>query len=131
METWKYAQDFGRDTGHPSDQDGKINCMERTFYMPNGLWNQSAEMMILNFGENGHSVLRATSALDRGSLKSKKEGKLSIHCNGDSSTAELMFRTLISVNLLSVYEAISDWCAKFAQQISDTRFSSTEKLVAT
>ena len=44
-----------------------------------------------------------TSALDRGSLKSKKGGKLSIHHNGD----------------FSVYGAISDWCEELAQQISD------------
>ena len=36
----------------------------------------------------------------------------------DSTTAELLFREMISVNLLSVHVAISDWCAELAQQIS-------------
>ena len=54
-----------------------------------------------------------------GFLKSKKGGKLSIHYNGDKSNAELLFRTIISVNQLSIFEAISDWCGEVAQQISD------------
>ena len=41
--------------------------------------------------ESGHPIFRATCALDRGSLKSKGGGQLSIHYNGDSSTAELIF----------------------------------------
>ena len=62
------------------------------------LWNRSAEVMMLHLGESGHPFfLRPTSALDRGFLKSKKGGKLSIHCTGDLSNAEL-FRTVISVN---------------------------------
>ena len=93
-------------------------------YKPEGLWNHSAEMMIFT-SEKEDPILRATSALDRGSLKSKKGGKLSIHYNGDSSTAELPFRTIISVNQLSVYGAISDWCEELAQQMSDHSFSST------
>ena len=81
----------------------------RTF-KPEGLWNRSEEMMMLNFEESGHPFLRATSALDRGFLKSKKGGQFSIYCNGDLSIAELLFRTIISVNRLSVHGAISDWC---------------------
>ena len=40
------------------------------FRKPEGLWNYSAEMMMLNLGESGHPVLRATSALDRGTVES-------------------------------------------------------------
>ena len=52
------------------------------------------------------------------------------HFNGDLSNAELLFRTIFSVNRLSVYGAIADWCGEVAQQISDRAFSSTGKLVA-
>ena len=76
---------------------------------PEGLRNQSAEMTMRHFGESGHSVFRATSALDRGSLKSKGGGKLSIHYIGDSTTSEFLFRTIISVNQLSVYGAAQYW----------------------
>ena len=89
---------------------------------------------MLNLGESGHTVIRATNALDRGSLKSvksKEGGKLSIQYNGDLSTAELLFRTTISVNPLSVHGATSDWCEELAQQISHHSFSSKWKPVAT
>ena len=37
---------------------------------------------MLHFAEVGHPVFRATSALERGELKSKGKGKKSIHFNG-------------------------------------------------
>ena len=85
---------------------------------------------MLHLRESGHPVFRATSPLGRGFLKSKKGGKISIHYNGDSTTAELLFRTIISVNQLSVYGATSAWCEELAQQISDHSFSSAVKPVA-
>ena len=86
-------------------------------FKPNGLWNQCSEMIMLHLRERGHLVFRATSALDRGSLKSKKGGKLSIPYNGALSTAELSFRTVISVNDLSVHGAISDRCEETGSAI--------------
>ena len=56
-------------------------------------------MMMLSLRESGHSIFRATSALDRWFWQG---GKLSVHCNGDLSNAELLFRTIISVNQLNV-----------------------------
>ena len=56
-----------------------------TTYKPNGLWNNSAEVMM--------------------------------------HLREVVI--IISVNQLSVYGAILDWCAELAQQISDHSFSST------
>ena len=38
---------------------------------PEGLWNRSAEMILLHFRESGHPLFRATGALDRGSLEGK------------------------------------------------------------
>ena len=38
---------------------------------PNGEWNSTAEVMMLNFAESGHPVFRSTSALEKGELKSK------------------------------------------------------------
>ena len=69
---------------------------------------------------SGHTKFRGTSALARGSL----QRKLSIHHSGDSTTAEL-FRIIMSVNQLSVYGAVSDWCEELAQQISDHSSFST------
>ena len=99
-------------------------------HKPNCSWNGSAEMMMLHLRVSGHPIFRATSALDRGFLKSKGGGQLSIHYNGDSTTGKLLFRIVISVNQLSVYGAISDRCEELAQQILDHSFSSTERSVA-
>ena len=42
----------------------------------------------------------------------------------------LLFRIIISVNQLSVYGAISDWCEELAQYLSDPHSTSTRILVA-
>ena len=85
---------------------------------------------MLHLRESGHTIFRAISVLDRGSLKSQKGGKLAIHHNGALSTAELLFRTIVCVNQLRVYGAVSDWCEELAQQISGHSLSSTVKPVA-
>ena len=92
-------------------------------YKPEGLWNRSAVMIMCHLRESGDLVFRA-SASDRGALK-KQGGKLSIHY-GDSSTAELLFRIITSVNELGVHGA-TDWLEELAQQVSDPSFSSTGK----
>ena len=53
------------------------------------------------------SVVRATSPLSRGTLKSKGGGKLSTHFCAGGDTIETFFRT-ISDNQLSIYGAVSD-----------------------
>ena len=63
-------------------------------YKPNGEWDDVAEHVLLNFGESGHPVFRGTSALERGTLKSKGGGKLSIHFCGDPQIVEVFFALL-------------------------------------
>ena len=74
-----------------------------------GKWDGVAELMMIKFGESGHPVFRATSPLSRGTLKSKGGGQLSIHFCADGETIETVFRTIISVNQLSIYGAVSDF----------------------
>ena len=50
--------------------------------------------------------------------------------NADPATAELLLRIIISVNQLSIYGAVADWCEELAQQISDHSSSSTGNPVA-
>ena len=78
---------------------------------PNGEWDRVAEDMVINFSESGHPVFRGSSALERGALRSKDKGKLSIHFCDDDDTAELVLRTLISVNQLSIYGAVAEMTA--------------------
>ena len=77
---------------------------------PQGEWDRIAEQMMLTFAESGHPVFRSTSPLSRGVLMSKGGGKLSIHFCADEGTIETVFRTIISVNQLSIYGAVSDLC---------------------
>ena len=81
---------------------------------PQGEWDKIAELMMLKFGESGHPVFRATSPLSRGVLKSKGGGKLSIpHC-ADQETIKTVFRTITSVNQLSLYGAVAEMCQEYA-----------------
>ena len=87
----------------------------RTWYStheikPKGKCDRVAEQMMIKSSESGHPVFRATSPLSRGTLKSKGGGKLSIHFCADQGTIETVLRTIVSVNQLSIYGAVSDLC---------------------
>ena len=61
---------------------------------PDGEWEKTAESMMCNDSESGHHIFRATSALERGELKSKGKGVKSIHFNGSSDdTIEWILRS--------------------------------------
>ena len=77
---------------------------------PQGEWDRVTELMMTTFAESRHPVFRSTSPLSTGVLKSKGDGKLSIHFCADGDTIETVFRTIISVNQLSIYGAVSDVC---------------------
>ena len=72
-------------------------------HSPHGEWDRIAEKIMLTFAESKHPVFRDTSPLSRGVLKRKGGGKLSIHYCADFETVETVFRTIISVNQLSLY----------------------------
>ena len=73
---------------------------------------ESAVFMV-KIGESGHLVFRATSPLSRGQLKSKGGGKLSINYCADLETIETVFRTITSVNLLSLHGAVAERCEEY------------------
>ena len=86
---------------------------------PAGRWSflglgSEAKWSLIKFGESGHPVFRATSPLSRGALKNKGGGQLSIHFCADGDTSETVFRTIISVNQLSIYRAVSDLCEEYS-----------------
>ena len=81
---------------------------------PRGEWDRIAELMMIKFGESGHPVCQATSPLSRGTLKSKGSGKLSIHFCANGDTIETVFRTIISVNQLSIHGAVSELCEEYS-----------------
>ena len=98
-------KDFHQEDGHSSDLDQKRSGIL--------LMVAVAELMMIKFGESGHPVFRATSPLSQGTLKSRGGGKLSIHFCADGGTIETVFRTIISVNQLSIYGAVSDLCEEY------------------
>ena len=70
---------------------------------PQGIWDNLAEKMLIEFAESGCPIFRATTPLSRGQLKSKGHGKLSIHFAADQETIETVFRIIVSANQLSLY----------------------------
>ena len=80
---------------------------------PQGIWDHIAEKMLLEFAESGCPILRATTPLSRGKLKSKGHGKLSIHFAADHQTIETIFRILAFANQLSLYGAVANMCEEF------------------
>ena len=77
---------------------------------PQGEWDKIAEKMMLTLAESGHPVFSATSPLSRGQFKSKGGGKLSIHYCANQDTITTVFRTITSVNQLSLYGAVEEMC---------------------
>ena len=75
---------------------------------PQGVWDNLAERMFLEFAESDCPIFRATSPLSRGRLRSKGHGKLSIHYAADVETIETIFRITVSANQLSLCGAIGD-----------------------
>ena len=80
-----------------------------------GEWDKVAEFMMIEFGESGHPVFRATSALSRGTLKSKRGGKLSIHFCADGDTIETVSRTItFCQSAQHLRRAVSDVCEEYS-----------------
>ena len=55
---------------------------------PQGIWDNLAEKMLIEFAESGCPIFRATTPLSRGQLKSRGHGKLSIHFAANQETIE-------------------------------------------
>ena len=96
---------------------------------------------MIKFGESRHLVFRATSPLSRGTLKSKGGWKFTVHFCAVGIRLKL-FRTIISVNQLSIYGAVSDLCEEHSScqtstgrpvwsEQSDPQFAPANLLVTT
>ena len=75
---------------------------------PQGEWDKMAEKTMVTFAESGHPVFRVTSPFSRGVLKSKGDGKMSIHKCADQETITTVIRTMPSVNQLSLHGAVAE-----------------------
>ena len=108
LNSFLYLQeDSEQDNGHFSvlDQRKSGILSVKIVHKVNGTM---AEKMMVTLAESGHPVFRVTSPLSRGKLKSKGGGKLSIHSCADQDTITTVFRTITSVNQLSLYGAVAE-----------------------
>ena len=80
---------------------------------PQGEWDTMAEKMMLEFAQSGHPIFRATRPLSRGQLESKGHGNLSKNYCADLETTKMVFRTIMSVNQLSLYGAVAQICEEY------------------
>ena len=103
-------RDLEQDNGHFLDQDLRKRWYSISEDTPQGEWDKIAEQMMLTFAESTHLIFRVTSPLSRRMLKSKGGGKLSIHYYADPGTIDTVFRTIISVNQLSIFGAVAEMC---------------------
>ena len=77
---------------------------------PDGHWDKTLP-------KADNPIFSATSALQRVDLKSKRKGITSIHFKGSDETIDLILRTIISVNQLSVYRASSGYVWIISQRL--------------
>ena len=80
---------------------------------PQRIWDHIEEKMLVEFAESGCPNFRATTPLSKCKLKSKRHGKLSIHCCADQATIETVFRIIVSANQLSLYGAVANMCEEY------------------
>ena len=86
-----YARKFGKEQWSfigPGSEKKWYSMKEDS---PQGIWDNLAEKMLIEFGESGCSFFRATTPLSRGELKSKGHGKLSIHFAAVQEKIETIF----------------------------------------
>ena len=106
-------EDLEQDNGHFSVLVQRKSGISNSEDSPQDEWDNLVEKMMLTLAESGHQVFRATSPLSRGQFKSKSGGKLSIHYCADLETIKTAFRTITSVNQLSLYGAVAEMCEEY------------------
>ena len=107
-----YARRFGKGQWSfiGSGSEKKWYCISED--SPQGVWDNMAERMLLEFAESGCPFFRATTPLSRGQLKSKGHGKLSIHFAADQEMIESIFASL-SLQTSSVFMEQSRRCDEY------------------
>ena len=65
---------------------------------PQGIWDNIAEKMLVEFAESGCQIFRATTPVSRGQLRNKGHGKPSIRFGATQETIETVFRITVSAS---------------------------------
>ena len=86
-----YARKFGKGQWSFIGPGSKKKWYSMEENSPQGIWDNLAEQMLLEFAKSGCPIFRASSPLSRGQLKSKGHGKLTIHYCADQAAIETIF----------------------------------------
>ena len=97
--------------------DQKRNGTEPIPTNPTDPVTKIAENILKKFSDSSHPIFRASGAFEIGELKSKGGGKKSTHFNGSDENVELLHRTVISANQLSVYGVTADLCRELSEDL--------------
>ena len=79
-------------------------------FKPCRKWNSTAQEIMRNVAESGHPAFRCPNQFSSDVLNSRGGEVSSIHYNADPKTVELLLKTIIAVNQLSVFGAVAKWC---------------------
>ena len=108
-----YARNFGKGQWSLIAPGSEKNWYSMKEDSPQGIWDNLAEKMLIEFAESGCPIFRATTPLSTGQLKSKGHGELSIHFAATQETIETIFRIIVSANQLSLYRAVAEMCEEY------------------
>ena len=102
-----------KDNGHLLVQVPKRNDTLGKRIVHNEFGTISRTRFWWNFAESAYPIVRATTPLSRGKLKSRGHEKLSIHFAADQETIETIFRIIVFANQLSLYGAVANMCEEY------------------
>ena len=96
---------FWKDVGLSSDQETKKNGVGLCLSNLAGNGTQTAQEIMRNFAESCHPAFRCPNQFSRGVLKNRGGEISSIHYSADPKTVELLLKTIIAVNQLSIFRS--------------------------
>ena len=108
-----YARKFGKGQWSFIGLGSEKKWYSLTEDSPQGIWDNLAEKMLLEFAKSGCPIFRATTPVSRGQLKSKRHGKLSVQFAAVRETIETIFRITVSANQLSLHGAVAEMCEEY------------------
>ena len=79
---------------------------------PQGVWDNIAEKMLVEFAESGCPIFRATTPLSRGQLKKQRTRK-TVDSLFTTVPIRTIFRIIVSANQLILYGAVAEMCEEY------------------
>ena len=80
---------------------------------PQGIWNKTAERMLLEFAESGCPIILLRLYCPEVNLKTKDMVNCRFIFGATQETIETIFRMIVSANQLSLYGAVANMCEEY------------------